>query len=282
MDISYLNPYIRYSKLHRVPFFLRTEPSVCYDCRLFYFTNTDGTLFTGNEKYKITNNTAVFLPPETVYKITIDFQPGYSMAVFNFDLTQSNNHLKTSLGTVSLSQFNKKDVPPYALCSELSSVIVREIPKIEPTLIKCTENFILKNEYYKDTSSALLKLCLLEIIKNDSHVSHSDLCNRVLKFISENFKNPGLTNEEIASFFNYHPYHLSNIIKKETGKTLHQFLIYYKLRYAKELLAATDYDISHIAWQSGFQTPAHFTYTFRQNVGITPKDYRKQHSGMVF
>lgn len=279
MDISDLNPHIRYAKLHRTAIPMRTEPSICYDCRLFYFNNISGILFTGKQKYKITNNTAIFLPPETEYKLILNFEKNCSMVVLNFDLTTKNKHIISPLGTAAKSKFDKTRVPDYNICKELSSPTIKNIPHIQSTLIKCTDNFMLKNDFYREKSSALLKLCILELIKNDSQVSYSDLCNNVLKYICDNFSNPSLTNEDIASGFNYHPYHLSNIIKKETGKTLHQFLIYYRLQNAKDLLTTTEHDIAHIAWKSGFSSPAHFTQIFRQNTQMTPKEYRKQRSG---
>ncbi len=274
MEISELNPFIRHSRFHKIAFPMRIEPSICYDCRLFYFDNTPGTFFIGKEIYKITNKMVVYLPPETEYKISIDFLNNFSLIVFNFDLTHLNKHIKASLGTASKSDFDKNKVPSYTLCKEFSSPIVREFPDIEKMLIKCTDSFTLKYDYYREISSALLKLSLLEIIKSDSQIAYSDLCNKVLNYINNNFSNPELTNEDIASFFNYHPYHLSNIIKQETGKTLHQFLVYYRLRNARDLLTATNHNISYIAWKSGFQSAAHFTYAFRQNIGMTPKEYR--------
>lgn len=278
LDIADLNPHIRYCRRHRSAFPPNIEPSKCYDCRLFFFHDASGTLFIGNDKYKITNKTVVYLPPETEYKFSLNFEKNPSTVVINFDLTSLNKHLSSPLGTALISDFEKSNVPPYTLCKELSEPIIKSASHIEQTLLQCTDNFVFKNDYYQIIASALLKLCLLEIIKNDSTNMYSDLCSAVLDYIYKNFSNPNLTNEEIAANFNYHPYHLSNIIKKETGKTLHQFLVYNRIRNAKDMLSTSNYDISHIAYKSGFLSPAHFTYTFRKATGITPKEYRNQKS----
>lgn len=282
MHISDLNPHIRHARLHKEAFQTSTQPSVCYDCRLFYFDNISGMFETEKEKYNIINKTAVFLPPETEYKFNVSFKEDATLIIFNFDLTNRNSHLKNSLGTATKTTFQKELVPPYTPFSELSSPIIRELPNIERMLVQCIDNFILKNACYRESSSALLKMCLLELIKQDTGNAHSELCKNVLAYLHENYSDVSLKNEDISAKFNYHPYHLSNIIKEETGKTLHQFLIYYRLRNARDLLITTRYSIAEIAWRSGFDSPAYFTKMFKKNVGITPKDYRRQYMNVAF
>ena len=147
---------------------------------------------------------------------------------------------------------------------------------MKASLTQCTDNFLKKIGFYRERSSALLKLCLLELVcQNFSNTAYSLLCEKVLTYIHENYSDPTLTNNDIAEIFNYHPYHLSRIIKQETGKTLHNYLMYYRLRIAKNLLITTQYDIETISWRAGFSSATYFIKLFRLNTGMTPKKYRK-------
>ena len=279
MKLSALNPHIRYAQFHSASSKMRTEPSICYDCRLFYFDSISGSInIKNNGKYNISQKTVVFLPPETEYELNITFKEKASFIVLNFDLDNTNEHITASIGTATKKTFKKELVPPYDLPKELSSPIIRSFTNIKRTLIQCINCFIIKNDFYRENASALLKLCLLETLKDDVKIAHSQLCKDVLSYIHENYGVTTLTNEDIASNFNYHPYHLSNIIKEETGKTLHQFLIYYRLRLARDLLVTTQYSISEISWKCGFGSTAYFIKLFRKNLGMTPKDYRKQYA----
>ncbi len=281
MVISDLNPYIRFAeKFTDIPSTNKT-PSICYDCRLFFLDNITGNIVISGKKYNIINKTVIYLPPETCYTFDITSGENFSMTVLNFDLTSHNTHIKNSIGTATPDNFQKELVPQYSLCKELTSPVVKYGSHIEHLMSQCTDNFILKTSYYRENTSAVLKMALLEIIKPESEIVHSELCKAVLLYIQENYSNPSLSNEDIASNFNYHPYHLSIIIKKETGKTLHQFLIYYRLINARNLLSATNYGISEIAWRSGFDSPAYFTKLFKQNIGETPKEYRKNHKNNI-
>lgn len=281
MNISSLNPHIRFARLHKTALMMSREPSICYDCRIFYFTNISGYIAIGDEKYNILNNTAVFLPPETEYKFNINFNENPSFIVLNFDLTTRNEHIDTSIGTSTKSNFNKSLVPEYELPLALSEPLVRNLPHIKHMLVQCINSFIIKGAFYRESASAFLKLCLIEFLRDESNITHSKTCKDVLSYIHQNYTNPELTNQDIAAQFSYHPYHLSNIVKEETGKTLHQFLIYYRLRMARDLLITTDYDISEIAWKCGFASAAYFTKLFGRNTKMTPKEYRRLYANTL-
>ena len=275
MHISDINPHIRHAALITSSFVMRTEPSVCMDSRLFFFDDISGTVKVGNDEYNILNNTAVFFPPETEYELKMEFHNNPEFYVFNFDLTNIHSDIKEGLGTPHKSEFDKSKVPSYELPYEFSKPCVKILPQIKSILNKCTDNFILKTHFYREDSSALLKLALMEFLKGDFGNARSELCKNVLMYIQKNYADSTVTNEHIASHFNYHPNHLSSIIKCETGKTLHQFIISYRLRVAIDLLVNTNCDISDVSWKCGFTSPAYFTKIFKQNIKMTPKEYRK-------
>ncbi len=282
MHISDINPHIRHAALVTEPFVMRHEPSICMDCRLFFFENISGSVRVCRKEYNILNNTAIFFPPETEYELNIEFHKNAGFYVFNFDLTNIHHDLKKGLGTPLKSEFCKTAVPSYELPGGFSKPLFRNLPRIKPILARCINNFILKNTFYRELSSSLLKMCILEFAGGEIHSAYSELCKNVLDYISEKYTDSSLTNIAIANHFNYHPYHLSNIIKTETGKTLHRFLIYYRLRRAKELLELSSVEIAEIAWKCGFASAAYFSEQFRKELGITPKQYRSKHRNTGF
>jgi len=44
MELYEINPHIRYGRIHKASFKVRTDISICYDARLFFFENTEGTI----------------------------------------------------------------------------------------------------------------------------------------------------------------------------------------------------------------------------------------------
>lgn len=276
MQLSDLNPHIRYARVHKIALHANNDIRICYDCRAFFFDNASGTIKIGEREYEISNKTAIFLPPETQYRFDVTFHKDGKAVILDFDLTNANAHIQASLGTAVQKSFKKELVPPYELPDELSAPIICSMPQLDHLLTQCTDNFLLKKAFYREASSAILKLCLLEFALQDSSSGYTKICEDVLSYIHNNYASITLTNNDIASNFNYHPNHLSSIIKQETGKSLHQYLIYYRLQVAKNYLLTTQYDISEIAWRCGFGSQAYFIKQFRENVGVTPKTYRKQ------
>lgn len=276
MKISDLNPHIRYAQIHHLFKPLSTSFSICYDCRIFYIEKANGFITANETKYDISNDTVIYFPPETKYKFSFPENTDFKVIVFNFDLINDFSEQSSSLGTATEQTFIKEKAINYSLPQKLSAPIVKQLPQIRQTLEKCTENFLQKISFYRENSSALLKLCLLELIRENTkkHI-YSQLCDDVTAYIHTHYAQPTLSNDLIAEKFNYHPYHLSRIIKEQTGKTLHQYLVYYRLRIAKNLLLTTQYDIEHIAWKSGFSSTAYFIKIFREHTGTTPNKYRK-------
>ena len=54
-----------------------------------------------------------------------------------------------------------------------------------------------------------------------------------------------------------------------------QFIRMIKLKRAAQFLDNTDYSISEIVYEVGFTNPSYFTKRFKQQFGVSPKDYKK-------
>lgn len=274
MKLYELNPHIRYARIHKTAVSLKKEVRICYDCRMFYFDNVSGTITINGVDHLIASKTVTFLPPETHYVFCVEFYKDAKAIVMDFDLTSDHADLRSSLGTATLSTFDPARVPAYKLPMELSGYIIRTMPQLDSPLSQCCDNFLLQQPFFREKSSARLKICLLEMVQANQQSSRSKICDAVLSYIHEHYGDSGLTNKEIALHFGYNPEHLSYLICQETGKTLHQYLIYYRIQMAKNYLVTTQYDISEIAWRSGFCSAAYFIKIFREHNGRTPRAYR--------
>lgn len=63
-------------------------------------------------------------------------------------------------------------------------------------------------------------------------------------------------------------------IKGLTGNTPSAFFKNYKLNRAAQLIREGHYDISEIAYMTGFNTLSHFSTSFKQKYGVSPRDYK--------
>lgn len=282
MKASDINPHIRYAATHYT-FLDKNFDSICYDCRFFFIEEGTGTITANGQSYSFLANTAIFLPPGTKYHLYLNKSSHkFTMTVVNFDLINDYCLLSTSLGTASEQNFSLEKLITYELPEAFSNVLVKQVPGLTELLHKCTQEFSNQNSFYRESASALLKLCLMEFQRNHNRDSEMSKIAPVLQFIHSNYHNATLTNELIATTFNYNPGYLSQMMKDYTGKSLHQYLISYRLKIAKENLTTTDDSINIIAWKSGFQSTAYFIKAFKEQTGMTPGKYRKEYIPFLF
>ncbi|MDQ1914752.1 response regulator [Paenibacillus sp. GD4] len=109
-----------------------------------------------------------------------------------------------------------------------------------------------------------------EVVKETDTVIQS-----VKKYISLNI-DQDLSRETIAEQAFLNPDYLSRIFKKETGYTISEYVLYERIKLAKELLSQTNVPISSIASAVGHTNFSHFTKIFKKYAGVGPTEYRNQ------
>ena len=282
MSLAKLNPHIRYAGAH-TNLQARKEISVCYDCRLFYVYRGQGTLIADGKSYPFGDNTTLYLPPRTRYRFESGGNPeGILILIFNFDLFDDYSYIRESLSTASEITYDPERSPVYEIPAEFSQVIALNSLRFYEPLKNCTRDFLTKPPYYRESASAVLKTCLLELVRRAEKGPQSPIVTQVSNYLHEHYGDSSLTNNKIAELFGYHPYYLSQVFKAATGKTLHAYLLYYRIRMAKNDLLTTDHDIDTISWRCGFNSCSNFISQFKLTTGMTPKQYRSSNIGLIF
>ena len=89
----------------------------------------------------------------------------------------------------------------------------------------------------------------------------------------------------VSAAIGYSASWLSSKFKRETGKSLSQYILEQRVLYAKDLIRSGNRPIQEIAERLHFKSPSHFGAVFRQQTGMSPGEYRvkgsKNKSGHV-
>lgn len=282
MDLSSLNPHIRFAK-YIEDTLIHDALRFCYDCRLFYIKEGNYDLKIGNQTYNLSAGTVLYIPPGTAYRFLHQNSPSpLKMLVFDFDLISDYAHIKESLGTANEADFNSQKIIKYDLPNEFTNITIQILPHLYEKLKKCTDEFLHKDKYYRHASSAILKNCLIELLRKSSVATEFKIIPDLTKYVQNHYHEAQLTNEDIAKEFGYHPYYLSQLMKKATGETLRSFILHYRIRIAKDFLITTDWEISIIAWKCGFNSTSYFIKQFKYLTGITPRQFRKFNKSLIY
>ena len=70
--------------------------------------------------------------------------------------------------------------------------------------------------------------------------------------------------------------HFSQMFRKSTGESPHQFVLRHRVERAKELLRAPDARVLDVALACGFKRQQHFARIFRRVCGASPTEYRRE------
>ena len=84
--------------------------------------------------------------------------------------------------------------------------------------------------------------------------------------------------KELGKVFRMNSQHLSRVFKKVYGENIVSFANRLRIEIAKKYLTNTDKTIPEVAKSSGFKTTNHFQRVFRNEVGVSPLEYRSHQS----
>jgi len=99
----------------------------------------------------------------------------------------------------------------------------------------------------------------------------------VICYIDENYALYDISLKTVSEEMELSYKYLSEVFKKETGRTFLEYLHELRSRKAKELLTSTEIPIAEIGEQIGYLSSNTFIKTFKKLNGVTPGEYR---SGM--
>ncbi|MGF1565416.1 MAG: helix-turn-helix domain-containing protein [Flavobacteriales bacterium] len=79
---------------------------------------------------------------------------------------------------------------------------------------------------------------------------------------------------ECAQHVNLSPNYLSDLLRKETGKTTQEHIHFWVLEEAKDRLLGSNQSVKEIAHSLGFEYPHYFSSLFKKKVGVSPSEFR--------
>ena len=141
-----------------------------------------------------------------------------------------------------------------------------------------------KQDYFRSpTADSPAALCawVLEQIdilgewRGQSAIQFTPTVSNVVLYIQKYYMVRDLSIQDIAKDVFVTPNWLSAIFRKETGRTINEYITDVRIKKAKELLLQGKYKIYEIAEMVGYGSSQYFSRVFYQQTGHTPQRYRK-------
>lgn len=109
--------------------------------------------------------------------------------------------------------------------------------------------------------------------KKQVYSKHVIIC---MEYIYENL-NEKIALSDLAKRTRLHENYLSQLFKKETGKTVMQYIQEKKLEQAEHRLKHTEESVLEIANDLNFSSQSYFIQVFKRKNGRTPREYREHY-----
>ncbi len=139
---------------------------------------------------------------------------------------------------------------------------------------------------FTEIAHNLLLLCLIDIARltpmpilpvvAKKSCQSELLLAKIFRFIKTNYHRQ-ISLCDVAKAVNRSPSYLTDLVRRETGQTVLNWIIRYRLREARRLLAHTNLPIQKIAVSIGYLDTGHFIRQFNRDIGKTPRAWRRIH-----
>ena len=126
----------------------------------------------------------------------------------------------------------------------------------------------------REKAMNLLNYILLELNDAVQLESNNKHIIDIIKFINEHISEP-ITLSTVSDRINLTKEYVSHIFKKETGKTVTDYINERKMMIAKEMLLCSKYELTDISTRLGYDNYSYFSKLFKKQFGTSPSAIRK-------
>lgn len=196
------------------------------------------------------------------------------------DFTQATNFLNSYID--SLSACREQDIPQIreALAS-IAYWLSRQGKRNEQDGSQYISEFI----HFAPNLSVVHDYLLTQLQKHIDSISNLDNKSRIVleveQYITQNYDKE-LSIREIAQRVFVTPNYLCYLYKKNTKRTLNQFILDTKMKKARKLVCETNMKFGEIADALGYANQNYFTRLFTKYFGESPRAYRNKYGSISF
>lgn len=109
----------------------------------------------------------------------------------------------------------------------------------------------------------------------------TDFVERGLRYMEQNYNFPQLSLEIVADEVGRSANYFSHLLSQRKKKTFRKLLREIRIKQAKQLLRETLYGVQEISGKVGYTDPNYFSRVFREEIGMSPRDYQQQEKSKV-
>lgn len=229
---------------------------------IHYVTKGCGFYEVNGHKYTVSEGDIfIIYPNEIVTYYSPDIKNTWSFCWLGFS------------GKNAESYFSETAIPPDTYVISLKS------KRFVSNIYNCVE-YVDDNK--NDISQLLLNSYLLNALsllekhyKTKNTVSQpTEIVERAIRYIEFNYMN-SITVKDLCQYLYLDRTYVYRLFKKYTGSSPEKYIINYKIRRSLDLINADKFTMTEIAEAVGINSIYYFSKLFKQVMGISPSEYKR-------
>lgn len=214
------------------------------------------------KRYEFENELMRVVSLGQIHKETL-FSPNFSEFVFEKRVTDPIRNAKNYgiiMNTLLRKAAEKGGVHPVYL-DKVSSEFAIKIEQIS----SLSDNSTLMKDMFRS---------YCRLVRKHSLQKYSPVVQKTILIIDTDLS-ADLSLSTLAKHHGISSGYLSTIFKKETGKTVSEYIRDKRIRHATHLLSTTHLQVQTVALHCGIMDVQYFSKIFKKQTGKTPKEYRE-------
>ncbi|MDR6553172.1 response regulator [Paenibacillus qinlingensis] len=201
-------------------------------------------------------------------------------AILDYDLVKIDDGL-TAIFRPDLALHRKSEA--YDLINRMTSKLHGDLQKLNENLYELLNweshqpDVLFEFETMNDIVSWLRRRFfeLSELLYMKRRKQDRKLIAEIRSYVEERLENK-VTLKEVAARFDFTPNYLGHLFKTETGMGFSEFMNDITMKRACELLDNPRLKVYEIADKIGYRNVIYFNRSFKQAIGMSPREYRKK------
>jgi YesN/AraC family two-component response regulator len=111
-------------------------------------------------------------------------------------------------------------------------------------------------------------------VDSSQQMVKQDPIERGISYIESHFTNQELKLEDVAKYVDRNSSYFSHLLISKTGRSFTEILTGIRIKEAKRYLLETSKPVKEISHLIGYHNPNYFSRTFKEIVGVSPREFR--------
>lgn len=257
-----------------------------HKCNYFtciYMLEGEGVLTLDSGAFKVSKGDFYILPPKVYY--ALETSPDSICIYFNMRqqfLASEYEHIFQE--DPVLNSFIVKSLEPDHAMTYLA-LHTNGSENISHFILTIFAEYINQDKFSNNAMKNYLSLLFTAILRDKDTVIDSSVkvtridqqYQQVVDYLKQNYQTASLSSA--ADYIHFSKQYICKIVKQRTGDTFNHLLMGIRLDMVKQYLLETDLTLENISFLCGFTAASHMSKVFKDQYGISPSAYKKEHRG---